>query len=49
MSRCVGTTSRGIRLPIIKQGDDLAKIVTESVLLAAREEPFKINDRDVIS
>ena len=49
MSRCVGTTSRGIRLPIIKQGDDLAKIVTESVLLAAREEPFKINDRDVIA
>ena len=49
MSRYVGTTSRGIRLPIIKQGDDLAKIVTESVLLASKEEPFKINDRDVIA
>ena len=49
MSRYVGTTSRGIRLPIIKEGDDLAKIVTESVLLASEEEPFKINDRDVIA
>ena len=49
MSRYVGTTSRGIRLPIIKEGDDLADIVTESVLLAAKEEPFKINDRDVIA
>ena len=49
MSRFVGTTSRGIRLPIIKEGDDLADIVTASVLLAAKEEPFKINDRDVIA
>ena len=49
MSRYVGTTSRGIRLPIIKEGDDLADIVTESVLLAAKEEPFKINDRDIIA
>ena len=49
MSRYVGTTSRGIRLPIIKKGDDLAKIVTDSVLLAAKEEPFKLNDRDVIA
>ena len=49
MSRYVGTTSRGIRLPIIKKGDDLAKIVTDSVLLASKEEPFKINDRDVIA
>ena len=49
MSRYVGTTSRGIRLPIIKQGDDLAKIVSESVLLAAKNEPFNINDRDVIA
>ena len=49
MSRHVGTTSRGIRLPIIKQGDDLAKIVVDSVLLASKEEPFPINDRDVIA
>ena len=49
MSRYVGTTSRGIRLPIIKKGDDLAQIVTDSVLLAAKEEPFALNDRDVIA
>ncbi len=48
-SRRVGTVSRGIRCPIIRQGDDLASIVTESVLLAAREEGFDLHDRDVIS
>ena len=47
--RCVGTVSRGIRCPIIREGDDLAKIVSTSVLEAAREENFEINDRDVIS
>ena len=49
MSRFVGTTSRGIRLPILKQGDDLAKAVVESVLLASESEPFAIHDRDVIA
>lgn len=49
MSRFVGTTSRGIRLPIVKQGDDLAKIVVDSVLLASENEPFALNDRDVIA
>ena len=49
MSRFVGTTSRGIRLPIIKQGDDLANIVTTSVLDAAKGEGFELNDRDVIA
>ena len=49
MSRCVGTTSRGIRLPIIKQGDDLASIVVNSVLEASKSEPFPIRDRDVIA
>ena len=49
MSRFVGTTSRGIRLPIVKQGDDLAKIVVDSVLLASKNEPFPLNDRDVIA
>ena len=49
MSRCVGTTSRGIRLPIIKQGDDLASIVVNSVLEASKLEPFPIKDRDVIA
>ena len=36
MSRMVGTVSRGIRAPIIREGDDLQKIVTESVLEALR-------------
>ena len=49
MSKCVGTTSRGIRLPIIKQGDDLASLVVESVLEASKQEPFPIKDRDVIA
>ena len=49
MSKYVGTTSRGIRLPIIKQGDPLADIVVESVLDASKNEPFAINDRDVIA
>ena len=47
--RRVGTVSRGIRCPIIRQGDDLAAIVTESVLLAAESEGFTLRDRDVIS
>ena len=49
MSKFVGTTSRGIRLPIVKQGDDLAKIVVESVLAASEGEPFPLHDRDVIA
>lgn len=47
--RRVGTVSRGIRCPIIREGDDLAKIVTDSVLEAARSEGFELHDRDVIS
>ncbi|MBP3308580.1 MAG: coenzyme F420-0:L-glutamate ligase [Clostridia bacterium] len=47
--RRVGTVSRGIRCPIIREGDDLATIVTESVLLAAESEGFELRDRDVIS
>ena len=49
MSKFVGTTSRGIRLPIIKQGDNLADIVVNSVLEASKNEPFHIKDRDVIA
>ena len=48
-TRRVGTVSRGIRCPIIRQGDDLASIVTDSVLLAAKEEGFTLRDRDVVS
>ncbi len=47
--RRVGTVSRGIRCPIIREGDDLAAIVTESVLAAAESEGFALRDRDVIS
>ncbi|MBE7064406.1 MAG: F420-0--gamma-glutamyl ligase [Ruminococcaceae bacterium] len=47
--RKVGTVSRGIRCPIIRQGDDLAAIVADSVLEAAESEGFSLRDRDVIS
>ncbi len=47
--RRVGTVSRGIRCPIIREGDDLAKIVSDSVLEAAEYEGFSLRDRDVIS
>ena len=47
--RRVGTISRGIRCPIIREGDDLAQIVSESVLEAAKYEGFELRDRDVIS
>ena len=46
--RKVGTVSRGIRCPIIRQGDNLAEIVTNSVLEAASDEGFALRDRDVI-
>ena len=45
----VGTISRGVRAPIIRSGDDLAQIVTESVLTAAREEGYEIRNRDVVA
>jgi hypothetical protein len=47
--RRVGTVSRGIRCPIIREGDDLATIVTDSVLKAAESEGFELRDRDVIA
>ena len=49
MSRMVGTVSRGVRAPIIRSGDDLAKIVTASVFEAARDDGFTIRDRDIIA
>ncbi len=49
MSRMVGTVSRGVRAPIIRSGDDVAQIVTESVITAAREEGYEIKNRDVIA
>lgn len=47
--RLVGTTVRGIRTPIIKEGDNLAEIVTESVINASKEEGFNLKDKDIIA
>lgn len=49
MERLVGTVSRGVRAPIIRQGDDLAAIVVDSVLAAAKSEGFELRDKDVIA
>ncbi len=49
MERLVGTVSRGVRAPIIRQGDDLASIVVDSVLAAADSEGFALKDRDVVA
>lgn len=49
MERRVGTVSRGIRCPIIREGDNLADIVVNSVIGAAEAENFELHDRDVIS
>ena len=47
--RDVGTIVRGIRTPIIKEGDDLARIVVDSVIKASKSEHFEFEDRDVIA
>ena len=49
MERKVGTVSRGIRCPIVREGDDLAKIVVDSVLEAAQSEGYEMRDRDVVA
>ena len=49
MERMVGTVARGLRAPIIRQGDDLAGIVTDTVLAAAESEGFALRDRDVVA
>jgi len=46
--RYVGTESKGIRLPIVKEGDNLKKIVVDAIYNASKETPFKLNDRDVV-
>ena len=50
MARCVGTVSRGIRAPIVKEGDNIIEIVTESVMNASNDENwgFPVRDRDII-
>ena len=49
MERRVGTVSRGIRCPIIREGDNLVDIAVTSVLEAAESEGFSLRDRDVIA
>ena len=49
MERKVGTVSRGIRGPIIRQGDNLVDITVTSVLDAAKSEGFSLRDKDVIA
>ncbi|MGN1345083.1 MAG: coenzyme F420-0:L-glutamate ligase, partial [Traorella sp.] len=49
MERKVGTVSRGIRGPIIREGEDLAKIVVDCVLDAAQSEGFTFHDKDVVA
>ncbi len=44
-----GTISRGVRAPIIREGDDIVSIVVDSVLKAAEEDGFELQDRDVIA
>ncbi|MBQ9760173.1 MAG: coenzyme F420-0:L-glutamate ligase [Clostridia bacterium] len=49
MSRMIGTVSRGVRAPIIKQGDDIVEIVTQSVLEASADAGFAFQDRDIVA
>jgi len=49
VSRTVGTISRGVRAPIIRQGDDIVEIVTNSILEASKEDGFEIRDRDIVA
>ena len=49
MERKVGTVVRGIRAPIIREGDDLARIVVDAVLEAQQQDGFQPQDRDVVA
>ena len=49
MERLIGTVSRGVRAPIIRNGDDIAAIVVDSVLAAAESENIPVRERDVIA
>ncbi|MGI5838384.1 MAG: coenzyme F420-0:L-glutamate ligase [bacterium] len=48
MSRTVGVVARGIRTPIIREGDDLVRIVTDSLLSAFAQENITVHDRDIV-
>ena len=49
MESLVGTVSRGSRAPLIREGDDIAQIVVDSVVAAAQQTPFELYDKDVIA
>ena len=49
MSRMVGTVSRGLRAPIIRQGDDIVDIVVNTVIEAAESDGFEVRDRDIVA
>ena len=49
MNRSVGTIVRGLRAPIIKEGDDIVEIVVDTILNASKAEGYEIKDRDIIA
>lgn len=49
MGRLVGTISRGLRAPIIKQGDDISLFTVDAVLAAAESENITLRDRDIVA
>lgn len=49
MSKTIGTIARGIRTPIIRNGDDLTTIVIDSLLEASKEEKFELKERDILA
>ena len=49
MSRLIGTVSRGIRTPIVRQGDDIVEVVVSSVLAAVKEHGIEVNDKDIVA
>lgn len=49
MARFIGTSSRGVRLPILKEGDDLARCVVDSIMSAVNNKELEVRDRDIIA
>ena len=47
--RTVGTTSRGVRCPVIREGDDLVKIVTDAILACGKEQNIEFQDKDIVA
>ena len=49
MSRMFGTVSIGLRAPIIREGDDMVKIVTDTIIEAMKEDGLTPRDRDIVA